>query len=199
MARLLEILLGLVTLLHVAQSYILPHMHKAARLGKSDVTPTNRQRSRRHHRLSQLQAFASPDDFLHLQSLILSFGDIISTQTTEHLNHQDAFINTASIIIADATTTAPAAEQSWWDTYLNGIKSSISLVHTAIDQPLRNAGFEQTWGVAIFLFTAGMLHFLFSILFIPCIRLYSIDACNLYIYRCPIFTRSSIDSASQII
>jgi len=121
---------------------------------------------------SRLQVTVSPDDFHYLQSWAHSFQDMIVTTTTQAqpmdasvYNSHDTFINTVSTLIADATAVAADAttsteivaptEPSWWDNYIDFISSSISFVHSAIDQPLRNLGFDQTWGLAIFLFTAG--------------------------------------------
>jgi hypothetical protein len=113
---------------------------------KKSMLPINH-RYQRHYTLN---AISSPDD---VQAL-LSFHELMST-FSQTLNDHDSFIYSASNFIADATVTDPS-EQSWWDAYLNGIKSAISFVHSVIDQPLRNAGFDQTWGIAIFLFTAGL-------------------------------------------
>ncbi len=113
---------------------------------------------------SRLHAAVSPDDFLQLQTLARSFHDMMLSTTSQTQSiatfYQDtSIINTASTILADAATTTaeavPPTEQSWWDNYIDFVSSSISFVHSAIDQPLRNRGFDQTWGLAIFLFTAG--------------------------------------------
>ena len=60
--------------------------------------------------------------------------------------------------ISDATTTAVDATQDdggWWKAYINVFKSILTFVHSTVDGPLRSIGFEQTWGVSIFLFTAS--------------------------------------------
>jgi hypothetical protein len=167
-------LLRFVTLLQVAKCYVsFSPIHNARvpsgkRVEYSNGGPTQYRKkagtSPRIHptRLTMLHATTpSPDDILYLQTLVHSFHDFISTttQSTVDTTH-DTFIHTASTLIADAATETAPTEQSWWDNYLNAIASSINFVHSVIDQPLRNTGFDQTWGVAIFLFTAGM--FLFS-------------------------------------
>jgi len=166
-------LLRFVTLLQVAKCYVsLSPIHTARapsgkRLEYPNGGPTQylqKAMSPRIHptRLTMLHATTpSPDDILYLQTLVHSFHDFISTttQSTVDTTH-DTFIHTASTLLADAATETAPTEQSWWDNYLNAIASSINFVHSVIDQPLRNTGFDQTWGVAIFLFTAGM--FLFS-------------------------------------
>jgi hypothetical protein len=156
-------LLRFVTLLQVAKCYVSfspIHTARAPSAGKrveySNVGPTQYIQkavvSPRIHpnRLAMLHATTpSPDDILYLQTLVHSFHDFISTTT-------QSTVHTASTLLADAATETAPTEQSWWDTYLNFIASSISFVHSVIDQPLRNTGFDQTWGVSIFLFTAGM-------------------------------------------
>lgn len=73
------------------------------------------------------------------------------------------FLSSTSSFLADATSTvtgevaAEAAEKSgWWQTYLDTLKNVLIFIHGAIDQPLRDAGITQTWGIAIALFTAGI-------------------------------------------
>ena len=64
----------------------------------------------------------------------------------------------AAAATADAATDAAAnTDGGWWKAYLNIFKTAIEAVHDTIDPPLRSAGFTQTWGVSIALFTAGML------------------------------------------
>jgi hypothetical protein len=57
---------------------------------------------------------------------------------------------------AAAAASADAAKDlSLWDRYLLIFKNTLSFVHSTIDGPLRKAGWDQTWGLSIFLFTAS--------------------------------------------
>ena len=64
-----------------------------------------------------------------------------------------------SCLLSDAAAAVAEAEQKegggWWANYLEIFKNALNLVHSTIDQPLRNAGWDQTWGVSIFLFTVS--------------------------------------------
>ena len=76
-------------------------------------------------------------------------------------------IASSSNIISDAVEAVALEEKEvgWWGNYLQLYKGLLETVHSAIDQPLRSVGFTQTWGVSIFLFTAGKyLYLLISIL-----------------------------------
>eukprot|EP00970_Alexandrium_tamarense_P008686 scaffold1657_cov182-Alexandrium_tamarense.AAC.29 len=60
--------------------------------------------------------------------------------------------------LSDAAAVADAAkdENSWWESYIQIYKNGLAFVHdNIVDEPLRKLGFDQTWGVSIFLFTAG--------------------------------------------
>lgn len=59
-------------------------------------------------------------------------------------------------LLADAAEAAKSEENSggWWESYLNVYKNSLLFVHKTIDEPLRNRGWDQTWGVSIAAFTA---------------------------------------------
>jgi hypothetical protein len=59
-----------------------------------------------------------------------------------------------SMVLSDAAIAA-AKELGWWDRYLLLFKNTLLFVHSTIDGPLRSAGWDQTWGVSIFLFTAS--------------------------------------------
>jgi hypothetical protein len=61
----------------------------------------------------------------------------------------------SSILLSDATETVPVQDGGWWSNYLGLFKSFLSFIHSTIDQPLRDQGITQTWGVSIALFTAG--------------------------------------------
>ena len=73
----------------------------------------------------------------------------------DHLHSSSALIADAATAAVDATTEAASTDGGWWGSYLNVFKSCLIAVHSTIDQPLRDAGFTQTWGPSIFLFTAG--------------------------------------------
>lgn len=64
-------------------------------------------------------------------------------------------IASSSTLLSDAAAVVEEeASGGWWESYLQIYKSALELVHSIVDQPLRNLGWEQTWGVSIFLFTA---------------------------------------------
>ncbi len=58
------------------------------------------------------------------------------------------FLSDASSAVAESSS-----EGGLWESYLNIFKRSLEFVHSTIDQPLKNVGWDQTWGVSIFLFT----------------------------------------------
>ena len=67
-------------------------------------------------------------------------------------------LTSSSAILADAAVDAAdaaAEDNGLWQQYLNIFKGCLMTVHSVVDQPLRNIGWDQTWGVSIFLFTAG--------------------------------------------
>ena len=85
-----------------------------------------------------------------------------SVNTWSHLLNADAATTataaadaltdaTSSMTLAEAAAEVAKEESSggWWASYLNIFKSSLLLVHNTIDQPLRNAGVKQAWGVSI--------------------------------------------------
>ena len=64
----------------------------------------------------------------------------------------------SSLILSDAATAATAdadTDGGWWSSYLGLFKAFLTFIHSTIDQPLRDHGISQTWGVSIALFTAG--------------------------------------------
>ena len=67
-------------------------------------------------------------------------------------------IHSTSALLSDASAAVDVPEAAkdagWWENYLNLYKSLLLGVHSVVDQPLRNVGWDQTWGVSIFLFTA---------------------------------------------
>ena len=62
-----------------------------------------------------------------------------------------------AVDVSDAAAAAAAEDIGWWETYIQLYKNGLAFVHdNIVDEPLRKAGFTQTWGVSIFLFTAGV-------------------------------------------
>ncbi|KAL9190993.1 hypothetical protein ACHAXT_000699 [Thalassiosira profunda] len=71
------------------------------------------------------------------------------------------FLAQSSTWLADAAAAAAEpidplkTDNEWWEAYIQLYKNGLAFVHDGIvDEPLRKAGFTQTWGVSIFLFTA---------------------------------------------
>eukprot|EP00804_Cyclotella_cryptica_P028735 CCRYP_008249-RA/>CCRYP_008249-RA protein AED:0.04 eAED:0.04 QI:150/1/1/1/1/1/3/461/432 len=63
----------------------------------------------------------------------------------------------ATTWIADSAADAANPDDSWWESYIQIYKNGLAFVHdNIVDEPLRKMGFTQTWGVSIFLFTAGV-------------------------------------------
>jgi hypothetical protein len=61
----------------------------------------------------------------------------------------------ALTFLSDAAEAVVKEDSGWWNSYLQIYKGTLQGVHDLIDPPLRNAGITQTWGISIFLFTAG--------------------------------------------
>ncbi|GKY97359.1 hypothetical protein MPSEU_000694300 [Mayamaea pseudoterrestris] len=59
-----------------------------------------------------------------------------------------------SQLLSDAAAAAAQDDGGWWQSYLNIFKNTLLGVHSIIDQPLKNIGVEQTWGISIAIFTA---------------------------------------------
>lgn len=57
--------------------------------------------------------------------------------------------------VADVATEA-VEKVGPWGSYLNFLKGVLVQIHGIIDAPLRAQGFDQTWGVSIAVFTAGI-------------------------------------------
>lgn len=72
----------------------------------------------------------------------------------QSLSHLFDSISTSTLLSDAAAAVVEEKDPSWWDNYLQLYKNSLEFVHSLIDQPLRNAGWDQTWGFSIFLFTA---------------------------------------------
>jgi len=70
------------------------------------------------------------------------------------------FLADASAAVADATAAvvdvadAADVDGGWWQNYLDVFRNGLLFVHDSVDQPLRDKGIEQTWGVSIAIFTA---------------------------------------------
>lgn len=79
-----------------------------------------------------------------MQQIIASSSHLIS----------DASSAAIGIDIDGGAVVKAVKEEGWWDQYLNLYKSLLLFVHTTIDTPLRNGGWDQTWGIAIAAFTA---------------------------------------------
>lgn len=75
---------------------------------------------------------------------------IDATTTAAAIQH---LLDSSSAILSDAAGAA-ADDGGWWQSYLNVYKSLLIGVHSVIDEPLRNSGWDQTWGVSIAIFTA---------------------------------------------
>jgi membrane protein insertase Oxa1/YidC/SpoIIIJ len=79
--------------------------------------------------------------------------DIHSTSTA--IQHILDSLDSTSTLLSDAAAAAVTPEdKGWWENYLNLYKDLLLAVHSTIDGPLRNTGWDQTWGVSIALFTA---------------------------------------------
>lgn len=89
---------------------------------------------------TKLQVLPNPADF----------GDLSAFQQGAH-----DFLMTSSTLLSDAAATAaaPAKDPSWWDNYLQVFRNILVFVHSTVDQPLKNLGIENTWGISIALFT----------------------------------------------
>ena len=61
----------------------------------------------------------------------------------------------ALTFLSDAAEAVVKEDGGWWNSYLLIFKGALQGVHDTIDPPLRSAGITQTWGISIFLFTAG--------------------------------------------
>jgi len=69
----------------------------------------------------------------------------------------DHVLQSTSTFLSDSAAIAAENDDGgWWETYIQFYKNALIAVHSTIDQPLRNAGWDQTWGVSIALFTAGV-------------------------------------------
>ena len=92
----------------------------------------------------QLQVLPSPAEI----------GDLSSLQ------HASQFLlASSSTLLSDAVAASGdlvvEKDPSWWDNYLQIFRNILVFVHTTVDQPLKNAGVANTWGISIALFTCG--------------------------------------------
>lgn len=99
---------------------------------------------------------------LHHLSTVISDQHILA-QTSTWIADSSAAVLDAVDVAADAATDAvdaaasTADDDSLWESYIQLYKNGLAYVHdNIVDEPLRKAGFEQTWGVSIFLFTAAV-------------------------------------------
>lgn len=117
--------------------------------------------------ISMTQAYITPlsntyttRSFTHSQSYSRT-SNTKQTQlhalTPDLIDHVTQSIHSTSSLLSDAAAAVAedAAEggDGWWDNYLNLYKTFLIFVHSTIDGPLKNVGWDQTWGVSIFAFT----------------------------------------------
>jgi len=92
---------------------------------------------------TQLKASLLPNGGTELVDMHYALDHVLQTSSS--------FLSDAAAATADV---AEKADDGWWDQYISLYKTALTFVHSAIDQPLRAVGWDQTWGVSIFLFTA---------------------------------------------
>lgn len=84
--------------------------------------------------------------FSHLSTMIVSHTNVLA--------HTSTWIADSAAV---AASTAATEDIGWWESYIQLYKEGLAFVHdNIVDEPLRKAGFTQTWGVSIFLFTAAV-------------------------------------------
>ena len=89
----------------------------------------------------------------HLSTMLPDHNHILA-QTSTWL--ADAAAATADVA-SDVADAAAEEDIGLWEKYIQLYKNGLAFVHdNIVDEPLRKMGFEQTWGVSIFLFTAGV-------------------------------------------
>jgi hypothetical protein len=81
-------------------------------------------------------------------------GGNMLTDALQAIKGEEAVIEKAVEAAAQSEIDI-AADEGWWAAYLSIFRSALLFVHDSVDQPLRNAGFDQTWGVSIAIFTAS--------------------------------------------
>jgi hypothetical protein len=128
-------------------------------------TPTAVLTSRRGRVMPSSSASSPSSSSTCLNVLPLDTTAIELAQQHAQLLHQQVpsfsdFFQTLSDSASAAAAAGAPADDGWWAAYLNVFKSALLLVHDTIDGPLRSVGWTQTWGVSIFLFTAGTCAFI---------------------------------------
>jgi len=95
-------------------------------------------------------------DELHQASAHLA--PLLDQHAPSLLAHTSQLIADASAAVADAAVDAAEEDDGGlWEAYIQIYKNGLAFVHDDIvDAPLRKMGFDQTWGVSIFLFTAAV-------------------------------------------
>ena len=89
----------------------------------------------------------------HLSTMLPDHNHLLA-QTSTWL--ADAAAATADVA-SDVADAAAEEDIGLWEKYIQLYKNGLAFVHdNIVDEPLRKMGFEQTWGVSIFLFTAGV-------------------------------------------
>mmetsp|Transcript_6131 Transcript_6131/g.13354 ORF Transcript_6131/g.13354 Transcript_6131/m.13354 type:complete len:461 (-) Transcript_6131:98-1480(-) len=102
------------------------------------------------HNLHHLSTMIIPD-----QHFLAQTSTWIADSSAAVVDAVDVAADAASDVAATAVSTAD--ETSWWESYIQLYKNGLAFVHdNIVDEPLRKAGFTQTWGVSIFLFTAAV-------------------------------------------
>jgi len=102
------------------------------------------------HNLHHLSTMIIPD-----QHFLAQTSTWIADSSAAVVDAVDVAADAASDVAATAVSTAD--ENSWWESYIQLYKNGLAYVHdNIVDEPLKKAGFTQTWGVSIFLFTAAV-------------------------------------------
>lgn len=83
-------------------------------------------------------------------AILPEHGDAMSAVVSQFQHFSSIMLTDAAV--ADATDAVQ--ESGWWSNYLGLFKSFLSFIHATIDQPLRDQGITQTWGISIAIFTA---------------------------------------------
>jgi hypothetical protein len=89
-------------------------------------------------------------------ALVPDFQQLHSDTVLSSVDSFQHVISSSFHLLSDAAVAAKNEQESsgWWESYLNLYKNSLLFVHKTIDEPLRNRGWDQTWGVSIAAFTA---------------------------------------------
>ena len=137
-----------------ASAFMAPHSHSHTHNSITSITS--------NPKVNNIKLHVSPNE-IDIPTTSAALQHFIDTTST--------LLSDASAAAADATATATAdADGGWWQNYLQLYKNSLLFVHSTIDGPLKNAGWDQTWGISIAIFTAS--EFMFTI----------VDTCILCMY-----------------